>query len=383
MQKLPRNFSIDDIPPCYDAAVATTQLNALTPDQKARLSVGIAIAASDPQADVQFRNSATAAGRSGGHRSDFLPTFEAIQVEFRAVVSDSRSLAVRIAFHAEIFDVIIVKFCADESLTVQERVDQIKKFIEDGEGYRGDAEKMHRRFQDLKDKFEVIPDRVSESTSLSIDKLAFIDRLDSSLATGFREWAKPLEGAKTDRIETLEDEIEKLHKEIAHLKVAIAEMAAALAATLALTAFLVLAFPLGAPFFIAAGAVVAGIQTNSLTGLVKAKNGYKKDLYNKEKEVTRIEEELKTIRGMRSELEKEGANSLNTFIASIMVLQQTWLHVQADAEAIKKWLEHGADMAEYPTYMKENLDHSVKIYKQVARYLRDYAGGIARIVKRF
>ncbi|KAJ7206552.1 hypothetical protein GGX14DRAFT_637575 [Mycena pura] len=379
MRKLPRNFRIDDIPPCYDVAVAMAQLEALTADEKARLSLGMNIAASDPQANAYFEEAASEAAGAiaeietmfltlkgkfshltdGG--ADFLPEFNTIQSAFRTVVSDSRTLAVHIAVYAERFDDIIIKFCADTNLTVAQRIAQIDKFIAEGEVFRADAERMHWRFLDLTDNF-------------------------GDFTIKFRTWGEQFESEKTEGIEVLEKQIIDLRVKIANLNTAITAVGAAvLGAATALAAMIGLFFvvgPVAGLFIIAGGAVVGGIAISgiiALPGLLIAKNNSEKELSDKEKEVTRLEGEIKTIQGMRAELEQEGEHGLKTFIHNAGILQSIWQGVKSDAEQIKIWLEHGADMAEYPDYMKDNLEHSVRLYKKMAKYLNDYARGVTRI----
>ena len=102
---------------------------------------------------------------------------------------------------------------------------------------------------------------------------------------------------------------------------------------------------------------------------------------------------------MRAQLEQQGQADVNTFIINGRVIQAVWTEVVNDASLIKQWLEAGADFAvsfflgcwtdselnllhsrcfwqSTPKYMKENLEHGVKIYSRMAKYLLDFANGI-------
>ncbi|CAI7676395.1 unnamed protein product [Penicillium discolor] len=64
------------------------------------------------------------------HQSTFMPELETHQKAFNALVSDSRLLATDISQYGKEFDDVIVKFCADASISVEDRIAQIQGFIQ-------------------------------------------------------------------------------------------------------------------------------------------------------------------------------------------------------------------------------------------------------------
>ncbi|KAJ7206553.1 hypothetical protein GGX14DRAFT_637576 [Mycena pura] len=373
-------WKIDDIPPCYDAAVAIAKFNALTPEEKAHLGLGIAQAASLPEAEQYFTQASANATRAiknidavfitlngkikrlpdDGHK--FLAEFQVIQSEFRTIVSESRSLAVRIAVHSESFDTIIIKFCADNSFTVHERISRIDKFIAEGEGFRADAEKMHKRFQDLKHKFETFTQR-------------------------FTDWASDKEQENNERIKQLNIDIIQINRKVADLDSAIGALYAALAGIGAITAILVAACAAGTGagvwWIVGVGLTLGGLTAGAIVGILVAKSKLLKERAEKEIEIYELQQEVKDIEAIRTELVTVDESDMKSFTNSVMVLQGSWVTVQDEAYAIKKWLAGGAVHAEMPTYMQAWRRQDVKVYQTMARYLSHYASGMTEVLKGF
>ncbi|KIJ91235.1 hypothetical protein K443DRAFT_14562 [Laccaria amethystina LaAM-08-1] len=369
-QQLPEYARYADAPPCYDPEKALKDFNALTPEQKGKLEIAVARVASSNEADQEFKKASASAATavqtidtlfvtltakltSLSDTQNFLDEFKTIQQIFRGIVKDSHTLAITIAQYADSFDGIIVQFCADESVTVDERIAKIKIFIGKSESIKTDAGNMQKQFDGLKDRF-------------------------SKFVGSFSDWSKLREEADQEEIKNLYDEIKKLDEKIKDIDTAMKVLAAALAATLPITGILAICFPPAAPFIMGAGCILAGLELTSLVGLAIAKNILLNEKLVKEHRIKDLQDEIIKIKATRTQLEKDGQVALMT-----SVIQNVWTKVLNDANYIQKWLEEGADNAKYPKYMKASLEEGVKVYNQMGKYLRGYADGVTKTVETF
>ncbi|KAI0774070.1 hypothetical protein C8Q74DRAFT_806184 [Fomes fomentarius] len=284
------------------------------------------------------------------------PTFSA--QDYRAVVSQSHELAINIAQYAESFDKIVVKFCADESLTVERRKEKINQFIDKGEAIKNDAKDMGDKFTGLIDTF-------------------------TAFVSSFKTWAVQREEADGEKIKEIFKDIEEIDKKIHDIDVAMIAIGAALAATLPATGILAALFPPAAPWIMGIGCAIAGVEIASLTGLAIAKNILLNEKRQKESHITDLQDEITKIKATRTQLEERGQTDLMTFSTNIKAIAQVWTNVQNDALLIKEWLEDGAKDADAPEYMQDSLEKGVKVYARMGQYLEDYANGVKGTVKRF
>ncbi|KZT66204.1 hypothetical protein DAEQUDRAFT_730553 [Daedalea quercina L-15889] len=364
-----------DDPPNYDPAKALADFNALSSESKAKFSVGIAQAASQDDAASHFKEAASAAADAAEQidtmfilltaklmsledTQSFVDQFKIIKEHYRSVVKDSRELATNIAQYAESFDSVVVKFCADRTLTVERRKTKINEFITKSDEIKGSAERMQKRFKDLKDEF-------------------------TKFVGSFSTWAKAREEADEKKIKELYKDISDIDDKINAMDAAMAVIGAGLGVTLGVTGLLATLFPPAAPWIVGIGLSLAGVELASLTGLAIAKCILLNEKRNKENQIRDLQDEISKLKATRTQLEEKGQTDLLTFTVNIQAISNVWVNVQNDAQDIRKWLEDGAAVADTPAYMKASLDHTVKAYASMARYLKDYANGITETVKKF
>ncbi|KAI0774066.1 hypothetical protein C8Q74DRAFT_806615 [Fomes fomentarius] len=167
----------------------------------------------------------------------------------------------------------------------------------------------------------------------------------------FKTWAKAREEADQQKIKDIYKDIEDIDKQIHDIETAMTAIEAALAATLPLTGILALLFPPAAPWIIGIGCTIAGVEITSLAGLAVAKNVLLSQKRQKENEITNLQDEISQIKATRTQLEERGQADLITFATNIKAIAQVWVHVQNDAQLIKKWLENGAEDAVSPDHV--------------------------------
>ncbi|KAJ7645302.1 hypothetical protein B0H17DRAFT_1216088 [Mycena rosella] len=366
LSDLPPNYTVSDV--CsYDHAAVTKAFNALSADDIAKLCAGIARAASDTQAVPHIEGAGTTAAQAikvinnlllslvstlggfGDAATQVLADCKSLQTTFQTVARSSREHAVTIAAYADKFDTRTVTFCANKANSLADRVREINGFIDEGEEYQKVGDKLNTDFADLKKGFATFT---------------------GQLVT----WAKNREGVDPATIATLRSDIEALDKQIGDLDVAIAAVSASLAATLPVTGLLALAFPLAAPFIIAGGCALAGVEVAALTSLLTGKNGLVNDKNAKKQEILTLQKEVSDIKALRTEAEHE--NALPTFNDNIDVLQRVWVHVNNDAKLIVSYLKTANANAGYPKYMKTSIDKGVVVYTAISKYLKAYADEI-------
>ncbi|KAH9838007.1 uncharacterized protein C8Q71DRAFT_572436 [Rhodofomes roseus] len=364
-----------DTPPCYDPEKALAEFNALSSDQKSRVSIGISQAASQTDALPYFKDAADAAAKAAEEidtmfitltsklvslegTQKFQADFKVMKEHYRSVVSESRDLAIGIAQYAESFDSVVVKFCADSRLTVERRKEKINQYIADCDKTKTAAEGILVKFGDLKEEF-------------------------AKFVGSFSTWAKEREEADQEKIKQLYKEITDIDDSLDAIESAMRVIGSSLVVTLPTTTMLALLFPPAAPWIMTVGLSLAGVELASLAGLAIARTALLNDKRKKERAVADLQSEISKIKATRTQLEQDGQAALLIFTTNIDALSRIWVQTRNDAQEIRKWLEEGASSADTPVYMKQALEHSVQVYTTMAQYLKDYANGVTTAVKNF
>ncbi|KAJ7106884.1 hypothetical protein C8R43DRAFT_1140435 [Mycena crocata] len=332
---------ISDIPPLYT-------LLAETPPDKAKFSKGIARAASREEAKLKSKLLGL-----GFNDEKFVSTLGDIQQTFRDITADSHSLAIRIAQYAESFDKIIIKFCADSSISVEERRTKIKKFIEEADDFKLAASATKDNFTNLIDQF-------------------------TGFASSFSHWAEAQEAADRTEIEALNKEIADITAKINELTKAMSAIGIVAGLTLLGTAILAVYFPQ----FVIYGLALESIELVTVAGIAAGIADLMSKRSEKSAKLQTLAAEVNQIESARADLSKVGNDDLQIFQANVGLLGHIWEDVRADAVKIEEWLEKGADNAEYPEYMKDALEQGVQVYNMMAKYLDDYAHGVAESLRR-
>ncbi|KAJ7474816.1 hypothetical protein FB451DRAFT_1246687 [Mycena latifolia] len=364
-------------PPPYDPAKAMAYFDSLTADQKAKLSVGIMRAGSDPKVTPELEKTAIDAAKAVGNVDDmfitlrstlarigdtekFLATFDTLKEKFRKVVSDSDTLSGDIGHYAESFDVLYIKMAVDPALSVEDRTKEITKFISEGNSIESRAETMRKRFEDLKDEF-------------------------GDFTKSFSDWAKPREEADEKRITEIDERIRDIDQQLKAINIALTTIGATLALTLPITAILSALFPPAAPIIMTIGCSFAGLETGSLVGLTIARNNLTTEKDKLDDEKTTLAAQVKDIKKTRTELQATGDANLKTFIDNIEVLQGVWRHVRDDAQDILRWLNDGADPIKIKsvTYLETCLKYDIEIYKAMGKYLKTYQNAVHKTAMAF
>ncbi|KAJ5394029.1 uncharacterized protein N7487_011670 [Penicillium crustosum] len=255
------------------------------------------------------------------HQSTFMPELETHQKSFNTLVSDSRLLATDISQYGKEFDDVIVKFCADESIKVEDRITQIQRFIQQASDFETRSSKMEERFQDLITDF-------------------------TKFIAGFASWATKKEGE-------MDGKVTGLIKEIGELKMKLAKVQASLigvgAGGTTVGGFL-LAGGLAVPgpwsiVLIAGGIFLLGASLATAIGLIAEMSVLSNEISAKEKEQADYEKQIEIIQQARAKLVELGDDKLKVFTEKMNFLAGYWTRTTADAREVEKWLKSGAKFA--------------------------------------
>ncbi|RBQ79261.1 hypothetical protein FVER53590_09926 [Fusarium verticillioides] len=282
------------------------------------------------------------------HESGFVPKLRHHQETFSDLIRESRLLAREISQHGQEFDELTVEFCADKTISVEERINRIEGFRKEAEGFETASVDMQKRFEKLNNDFT-----------------EFIGE--------FKAWAE-------DKEKELDKKLTQVIKEIGDLKIRISEVIVSLGFALAGTVIGAMIFAAGhSPFsfiLIAAGLILCGLSGVAAMRFIATYLVLSNELKQKEKLKKEYESQLKMIQKARSELVSLGNEGLGTFWDKIGFLKGYWVRASSDAEAIEIWLKKGASDAKWPDYMKKSLHKNVKIYKALSTYLEEYSRGV-------
>ncbi|KAI0774069.1 hypothetical protein C8Q74DRAFT_1268039 [Fomes fomentarius] len=204
----------------------------------------------------------------------------------------------------------------------------------------------------------------------------------TEFVNGFSAWAKEREEADEEKVKQLLQDIRDLDEQIAAIETAMQVIGYSLGATIPATIALATLFPPAAPWILGIGCSIAGVEILSLTGLAIAKNILLNDKRQKEYEVQDLQNEIGKIKAARTQLEEKGQADLLIFTTNITAISKIWVDVHDDAQLIRTWLSEGAKAANAPEYMKAALDKGVKVYSNMAQYLKNYANGVTGTVQR-
>ncbi|KAK1143038.1 hypothetical protein N8T08_007102 [Aspergillus melleus] len=251
--------------------------------------------------------------------------YEPILRLYCETMRDGIPLSNTIAQYAEDFDNKIIAFCADSSLSTDQRLSQIQEYIQDAEGSQTTA-------QDMQDTLNSVFDKTMD----------FINQVNSN----------SLKEAGTYKTFPVPKTARKL---------------ADVPSTVQIPALnVVLASPFG-PYVMIAG--LLGISNTLATNAAHAIAASTSD--RERVPVKRVLSDLATEH--QSANASDNTEYFDEFREHIGVLAGYWGGTLIDARQIEAWLKDGANVADMPKYMEIALNEGVKIYVKVAKYLRSYA----------
>ncbi|KAH8112506.1 hypothetical protein DFH11DRAFT_1608113, partial [Phellopilus nigrolimitatus] len=355
------------------------EIPAVTAEQKAAFTLGVAKTMTSPEAAEHLKNTATKesaackaietmftkltvelakidAKNMPSKEGAFVPRFELLNQDYHQIVHRSRDLAVEISVYGQQFDMIIVPICNDKSLTTKLRVAKVTKFIKDADTFSKAS--------------DVIKDRLDK---LKVDFIKF--------TSSFGSWASGKEGADTKELDQARKDLEKLKNNISVIGGVINVAGWLTGGSLLVTGIFSLMTGPIVPFLIIGGMTVAAIGDVTCLGLLIADKFKKEQVSTKQAKIDALVQSINNIKATREKLERLGTDDLELFINNISIIAFLWERVHNDALEIKKWLERGAEDADMPMpeYMLTSVNESVRIYKTMAGYLRQYADGIASV----
>ncbi|GKZ74013.1 hypothetical protein AnigIFM60653_005285 [Aspergillus niger] len=260
--------------------------------------------------------------------------YEPILRLYCETMRDGIPLSNTIAQYAEDFDNKIIEFCADGSLTIDERLSTIREYIKDAQGYQTTADEMHSTLESVFDK---TLDFVNQLGSQSLLKPDAKDEKEAKTVRVRRTSAKTIFSAGSAG---------PLDAKVPALKVALVS-------------------PFGRYV------MVAGLLGVANAEAINAAFSLAASMANWEYvPIDRIISDLATRSGSGTDTNTE---YFNEFREHIEVLAGYWQSTLVDAREIELWLNDGASFVDMPTYMNMALNEGAKIYVEVGKYLRLYA----------
>ncbi|KNG87642.1 hypothetical protein ANOM_003629 [Aspergillus nomiae NRRL 13137] len=340
-----------------------------TEEDKEKLSLGAAKTMSTDETVAKLKEDAAAAGAAvvaidGSftalqvqiasidqlEKTNFLTQLNEQKKKYRDVLQKSRLLAADISQYGSSFDELIVPLCADQSLTVDQRLEQIDKFIARANDFQEQGNEINKSFDTLIDGFV-------------------------EFTAQFSSWGKDKEQELNNDIKEIDKQLAELTQKLADLRTSLIALGVGLGVGLSAAGIgLALSGPV-APFILIGGLIFAGATAAAVAGIAIAMGVVSNQIEEKKRERQDKSDEIDKIRLARRNLEDMGNSQLTVFRDNVKVLQSYWTSMQADAEAIKGWLKSGADMANVPKYMKIALDEAVTVYASMAQYMDEYAKG--------
>ncbi|OGM42560.1 hypothetical protein ABOM_007945 [Aspergillus bombycis] len=285
------------------------------------------------------------------YNEGFADAVTAIRQDYKQVLQASRSLAADISQNGKSFDTIIVEYCADSSIAVEERKSKVKSFISDTNGFEATAKDIQQQFSNIGTRFS-----------------SFVDTYSS--------WANDKEGELTEQIKELEKEILELTQQLNAIEAAQKAMAAVAVAAVPIATALGTIFEPVKPLIIIGGLITAVAALGASLGLLIAAERVQNEINQKTNEKEDLEQELENIRNARQDLQSMQQSGLLSFQSCLDVLPQYWNSTIQDAQSIHDWLEKGAEATVRPVYMSLNVDKGIKSYHATAAYLDKYSHGI-------
>ncbi|GKZ31385.1 hypothetical protein AbraIFM66950_011931 [Aspergillus brasiliensis] len=266
--------------------------------------------------------------------------YEPIMRLYCETMRDGIPLSNTIAQYAEDFDNKIIEFCADNSLTIDERLSTIREYIKDAEGYQSTAAEMHNTLESV---FDQTLDFVNQLGSQSLPKRDANDEKEAKAFPAPRRSAETIFSAGP------------LDVKLSALRVA-----------------------LKSPF--APYVMVAGLLGVANTEAINAAYSLAASMIGREHvPIDTVISDLAAARVRSGSASDTNTEYFNEFREHIEVLAGYWQSTLVDAREIELWLNDGASFADMPTYMNIALNEGAKIYVEVGKYLRLYAEETSQI----
>ncbi|KAE8384002.1 hypothetical protein BDV23DRAFT_189657 [Aspergillus alliaceus] len=284
----------------------------------------------------------------------FSPKLIEFQKKYYKVLSQSRDIATKIAQYGRSFSDVVVDFCKDKTISIEDRKHKIGRFIDKSKTFEQQAKDMDTAFNTLKTEF-------------------------GTFVSTFATWAVDKEKEITERIKKIMAELEALGKKLEKLLIALYTMAGITVAAVPATAIAAALSGPFMPFVMIGGLLFAGASLISTIGIYIAVQNVKNEIAQKTREKKDLESQIDRIRTARTSLENLGSTSIVKFGENITVLATYWTRAQSDAISIQGWLNDGADDAEWPDSLGKDLKNGVDMYTIMATYLEEYARGVGQL----
>ncbi|KAI3317874.1 hypothetical protein HD806DRAFT_540710 [Xylariaceae sp. AK1471] len=281
----------------------------------------------------------------------FVPRLLPIQGKFRKIVQESRMLAVEIAVYGQSFDETIAPLVQDKDLKPELRLSKLQQFIKEADNYKLKSGDINAQYQGMKTDMDIF---TGTFTAWSVEREEQLD--------------KELEQIRKDIIDLLE--------EIKAKTTAMLVLGVVAAASLPVTVVIAAMSGLAAPVVIVIGLIVAGVTAITAVALAFVISSLKNQLAAKQQQEKDKNKEKKELQTTRNDLVELGKSTLADFKSNVDILAAFWISAEADAKLAEEWLKGGEKVADIPKYLKKQTDPAINIYKEMARYLTEYAKGI-------
>jgi archaellum component FlaC len=292
--------------------------------------------------------------------SKFTPTWTGYKNRYRKLLWGSRDLATLIATQSEQFATVMLPIAsgeADPSVSMSDRADGIKDFIQTNEVQGKKSEEMKNQFQALADEINVFKGTFSS----------------------FAE--KQLKDAN-EKIKTLESELAGLRSEMESINTKILGLSIGLGLIIFATVALCIVFPAATAQIATAGVAAATGAAGALGLEYDKRSKVASQITTKTQELKNATNTVKQIEKARADLKSLADNEVSTITAGLLMLSDIWRNVNSDCKQVEEYLrsaQKSADMTKdpkAPAALSAYVKKGVSIYTGLAKALRLYASGI-------
>ncbi|KAE8395960.1 hypothetical protein BDV23DRAFT_144068 [Aspergillus alliaceus] len=248
-----------------------------------------------------------------------------ILVQYIKTMVDSVPFANQVAQYGENFDEEVIAFCANQDLSIDQRLSKIRGYISDAEEFEAKATEIQSTL-----------DKIQE------ELLDLLNEINNRV----KMWAKP----RSPSAPRLAVSAAK-----PPFKLGVAVLDALLSTPLRPLIMIAGLLGLGNPEAVRSAYAIAASEVVRMSA--------------KKPTALTILHELRSV----ANGDDVNAKYFSDFRDNVSILNTYWSATIVDARSIETWLEDGASWVDFPEYMELNLKQGVRTYVKIAKYLRSYA----------
>ncbi|OAA39757.1 hypothetical protein NOR_06177 [Metarhizium rileyi] len=274
--------------------------------------------------------------------SGFEPNMRQFKNKYETILSESRAVANDISTYGAQFDKLIVPFCIDKKIDVQDKMEMVRGFISVrlSTTVSRNPTKVRRDIiltdlQKATDHEKRAKKVQTDLRSLQTDFISWVPRFD--------DWAQKKEGNLLQQIRAIQMILVELQKDLADIEHKIRVVGGAMV----LSGGLMAAAVAGGPVGLVVGLFgFIGLSASAAILIVynRKRAGIKREILQRENEIEDIQKDIKLIQDTRVEITNLRDEHLPTINANIDLLDSYWQAVVGEAQYLLQYLEGAEDV---------------------------------------